>query len=217
MHEVVAALGTRARDIDIYPTALIARGPDLPDHMDQMIIIGDLWKKSGRVPKRAHYATLPPFDTGSDPDAVRRLNSGFKEMTKVNTVWERMCQVDAVFASLGAVEVPAEYRETRGRTILDLLAEMTIDRGWLEEREIVGDISHSLFDVRGNPLKDGDLFITLGISRIKAMASCYPSKLMVLIAGKYKEKALASALRGGLCNVLVTDDETATRLLSNAA
>jgi DNA-binding transcriptional regulator LsrR (DeoR family) len=40
---------------------------------------------------------------------------------------------------------------------------------------------------------------------------------MVLIAGKYKEKALASALRGGLCNVLVTDDETATRLLSNAA
>jgi len=216
MYEVVSSLPEKHRDIDIYPTALTARGPDLPDHMDQMLIIGELWAKSGRIPKRAHYATLPPFDKGSQPSAVRKLYRGFTRLHKVKAVWEGMTSVDMVFASVGAVDMPDEYRQLRGRTLLDFLAEMNIDEKWLRSRGAVGDISHSFFDARGNPVVEADAFLTLGIPHIRAMASRFPDKVVVLIAGKYKERSLAGALAGRLCNVLVTDDETAASLLDSS-
>lgn len=214
MAEMVGALETKRRDIDIYPTALIARGPDLPDHMDQMLIIGELWKKSGQMQQRAHYATLPPFDTGWSYRKVKDMYQGFLKWRKVGRVWEGMRSVDVIFASVGAVETPEEYKATRKRTILNLLEEMTIDLEWLRARGAVGDVSHSLFDANGQGLREGDFFITLGVDRMRAMARD-ADKSVVLVAGKYKEKALAAALTGGLCNILVTADETARELLTS--
>jgi DNA-binding transcriptional regulator LsrR (DeoR family) len=214
LYEVVEAFTDRDRNIEIYPTALVARGPYLPDHMDQMLVISRMWQKCGRKPDTAHYATVPPFERAKTPDGIQKDNLLLLKRSKVREVWNGMHDVDVILAGVGAIDVPEEYGRVRGRTILRPLSEIGITDKWLQRESIVGDISYSLFDKDGNQRPDHNFFLTVGVNHLKHMAADYPQKRVVLIAGKFKEAALKAALRGRLCNALITTDSTAEMLLS---
>jgi DNA-binding transcriptional regulator LsrR (DeoR family) len=210
--ELVQALPARVRDIEIYPAALIGRGPFIPEHIDPMVLISMLWNKSGRREKSAYYVTIPPFDKDRTPEEIVSNNEILKQHPKVGVVWQGMQRVDLLIASVGCFKTQGQ------RTLLNLLADIGITQATLERDGIVGDIAYSMLDADGNPHHPreakGDLFITLGVKRLQEMAREYPKCRVVLIAGKDKEEGLLAALRGGACNVLICDDATAERVLS---
>ncbi len=214
IYAMIQALSRRERNMTTFPTALIGRGPLIPEHIDPMVLLSVLREKSGANPPRAYHVTLLPFEKGTRPVEVRAEYERLKKHQKVKEVWAGMQDVEAVFASVGAIHPSAEYVRKRGRTLLTLLSDLGIDEARLEKQGAVGDISYALFDEDGRTRSpDWDFFMTLGVDFFRKMAGKYPQRRVVLIAGQYKESSLRACLRGALCNVLITDTSTAEKLL----
>jgi len=220
LRAMVQALPRRQRDITLCPTALIGLGPFMPAHIDPMVLISLLWHKSGRPEHGAYCATILPFDPGPKKRRFKELRDEYrshcdrqKNNSKVQFVLNEMHNVDIVFASLGPIPLPAEYR--RGTTVLELLKDIEVTEDVLRNAGVVGDISYEFFDRDGNAREDWDFFLALGVEHYRKM-SADSRKKVVMIAGKYKVDALGALLRGKLCNVLITDSTTAEKLLMDS-
>jgi deoxyribonucleoside regulator len=208
-YEMVEALPEKERNLQLFPTAIIGRGPRLPEHADPMVLLSNLWKRN-RQAGQAYYATILPFEKARNPKKAIEERDEFLKRQKVDEVWKGMKETDIAFASVGPVSAEKEYQH--GRTVLELLADINIDEGWLKQQGIVGDISYSFFNGKGETKDQWRFFLTLGVEHFREMAA-NPKKRVVLIAGKHKESVLKVALRGRLCNVLITDETTAETLL----
>jgi len=80
----------------------------------------------------------------------------------------------------------------------------------LRARGVVGDIALQFFDAHGAKVDHpiSQRIVGTDLERIKAI-----DRVIGVAGGAEKVKAIAAALRGGLVNVLVTDDRTAEQLL----
>lgn len=94
MYKVVQALEEKERNIEIYPAALVGRGPFIPEHIDPMVLISVLPNKSGRHKESAFYVTIQPFDRDRPPTSIVEDNETLKRTPKMSQVWEGMQKVD---------------------------------------------------------------------------------------------------------------------------
>jgi deoxyribonucleoside regulator len=211
VHEMISALPVRDRRIKIFPTAIIGRGPII-EHLDPVVLVTLLWSKSGRASETAYYVTVPPFERGSSVETVQRENKLLLKRQKVRTVYEGMKEVDIIFGSIGSVEVPKEYSAHTHHTTIRLLEEIGVTETRLRSEGAVGDINYSFFNENGNTKASWDFFLTLDVEHLRRMASL-PKKDVVIMAGVYKVVPLKAVLKGRLCNVLITDEQTAIELL----
>ncbi|MDD5544074.1 MAG: sugar-binding domain-containing protein [Acidobacteriia bacterium] len=214
LYEMIAALPEKDRDIILYPTAIIGRGPTVA-HVDPIANVTLLWAKSGRKADRAHYVTVLPFEKGQLVQDVRKEYKQFLKRAKVQAVLEEMKSLDAVVTSLGPANASAEYMKYTHSTTLGLLKEMGITKEKLLAMGAVGDICYCYLKEDGSTSPDLDFFLTLGRETLVEMASKYPHKKVVVIAGKHKMDPLRAVLKGRLCSVLITDELTAEELVRN--
>ncbi len=212
IYEMISALPDKKRDIEIYPTALIGRGPDI-SHIDPIITATLLWAKSGRQPDSGHYVTLPPLESRDTTlKSAKRVYAKLLGQEKVRAVYEGMKKVDAVFSSIGALNADPEYKAVTQYATKNLLEEMSAKEN--ELNGAVGDINYSFFDRNGATKPEWNPFPTLGVTDLAEMArDC--EKRVVVIAGSYKMEALEGVVSGRLCNVLITDAQAVERLLAH--
>jgi deoxyribonucleoside regulator len=213
MYEMVEALADKRRDIDIYPTAIIGRGPGVV-HIDPMILVTLLWAKSGRQPDRAHYVTVLPSEATKRDKVRQEYKRFYSERKKVREIFKQMELVDTVFASIGALEVNAEYRAATQYVTKNLLKEIRLSEDELRDEGVVGDIIYSFFDENGRTRPAWNIFLSLGVDHLREMAAD-PAKRVVVVVGSYKMEALKAVLRGKLCNVLITDGHAAESLIAS--
>lgn len=209
---VINALPMRERKLKLFPTILIGRGPQIPEHVDSMVLLHNLWeqnKRGGPGGQQPHYTTILPFEkkrTGAATlKALRDDHVEVLKRPKVKAVLDGMKKVDLVLASIGDKDTSS---------VLTLLSELDIGQNWIEKEKIVGDMSYSLFDENGQTKERWKFFLTLSVDDFRQMAAD-PTKQVVLIAGMRKERPLKAALKGRLCNMLITDQKTAETLLEN--
>lgn len=211
LYEMISALPKQERDIKIFPSAIIGRGPTI-QHLDPLVLVTLLWARSERKPE-ANYVTILPFETGETREEVIERNKRLvSKNEKVRTVYEGMRQIDILFASVGSVEVSEEYKKYTHHTTIKLLEELGITQSDLTDNGIVGDFNYSFFNADGDPAPQWDVFIGLNVRDLREMAA-HPKKKVVVIAGRHKAEALKAVLKGQLCNVLITDELTAQLLL----
>jgi DNA-binding transcriptional regulator LsrR (DeoR family) len=93
--------------------------------------------------------------------------------------------------------------------VSSLLTEEQINE--LKMLGMVGDIALRCYDAYGRPIKHevNERIIALELEQIKRIP-----RVIGVAGGAGKYESIRAALRGALINVLVTDDRTATRLLS---
>src|SRR5258708_11491947 len=139
---MIQALSRRERNMTTFPTALIGRGPLIPEHIDPMVLLSVLREKSGANPPRAYHVTLLPFEKGTRPVEVRAEYERLKKHQKVKEVWAGMQDVEAVFAGVGAIHPSAEYGRKRGRTLRPLLSDLCIYEGRIDEQRAVREINY---------------------------------------------------------------------------
>lgn len=216
MYEMLAALPQRKRDIDIYPAAVIGRGPTI-DHIDPMILVALLWAKSERVPGRAHYVTVTTLDRLGTRSEIQKHYKLLRRRTLVRDLLEAMARVDFVFASIGALNPDDKYVAAMQFASKNLLNEMKFDESEinkLRQDGVVGDIAYSFFNAEGRGTPRYDLAASLGTDALRTMSED-PTKNVVVVVGDYKMEALRAVLRGKLCNVLITDAWAAAKLLES--
>ena len=80
----------------------------------------------------------------------------------------------------------------------------------LREKKAVGDISLRFFNADGNPIENSlnDRVVSVELDQLKRV-----DRVIGMAGGTRKLAAIRGALRGGLINILITDNCTAKRLL----
>jgi DNA-binding transcriptional regulator LsrR (DeoR family) len=215
-YEMIAALPERPRDIEIFPVALIGRGPHIR-HIDPLVNVTLLWAKCGRTAgankARPQFATVLPPEKDVLKAHPRAPYREFLEKSQtVQNVYTAMQDIDVVFAGLGPLGADSEYKRYTFDTATELLQFMGITEQQLIDGGAVGDICYNICDKNGEQKPEWDFFPTLKLKRLRELASA-PDKRVVVIAGQYKERILQTVLRSRLCNALVTDEQTAEKLL----
>ena len=216
--EMVNQLEDRDRDIEIYPAAIIGRGPTIL-HVDPMVNVTLLWLKSGRRDGCAHYVTIPPLEKqpGKKPsEFIRDELRAMLTRHMVKQVYAGLAEVDVVISSLGTVEVDEHYAPHSYHTTVRLLGELGIKRDDLKKAGAVGDLSYSFMDSMGKVVRVGGLerfFLSLSLEQIRKIAADPTKRVVVVAGGRFKREPLRAVLRGKLCNVLFTDAEGAAAVL----
>lgn len=212
MSAMIDALPHRNRDIRIFPTAIIGRGPHIGEHIDPMVTVTLLWVKSGRQPDTAHSATVPPYDDSVcwNNAPARRLE--WLKNQKVGEVYDGMKTVDVLLASTGPLGADQEYYNATGPTVIKEVADLGATPEWLRAQGIIGDINYAFFDESGESQEDWEIFLTVPLRTLRDM-SADEKRRVVLVAGRHKIHCIRGLLRGRLCSVLITDELTAQQLL----
>jgi deoxyribonucleoside regulator len=211
LYDMVNALPFRDRDLEIYPTAIMGRGPSI-ETPDRAVIMSLLWSKSGNEKVKAYYASILPAENISSVAELQQEHDKFlKERHIVRQVFEGMQKVECVFTGLGLVKQNPEYARFSPQTALRRLTEMNVLPQDMEAVGAVGEVNYDFFDVEGNTREEWQLGISIGVEQLKRMVE--EEREVVMVTGKFREQALKAALNGGLLNVLITDDRTAKTLL----
>jgi len=212
--EMVKMLPERERRIKLFPTAILGRGHTIVNHIDPIVSLTLLWAKSGFVDGGVFFVTITPLEAENGSltrEQVRESIDALLRRNKISWVYEQMRSVDYVFASLRAVIAPR--RQKMGANAIDLLSDLGITARDLSSEGAVGDVNYSFIDQAGQTRDAWRLFLSLQADELREMAKSR-TKRVVVIAGLHKERILRAALAGELMNVLITDERTASSLLS---
>jgi DNA-binding transcriptional regulator LsrR (DeoR family) len=237
--EVMSQLPERDRSTtEFHALALIGRGQLLDSfHVGPETNATIGWSRSGRIPGKCHYGTVPPYALElaklSAEERRRVIADELDDLAKtdaIRKVISGMNQLDLVFAGLGLVN-PSETDFRLDRlTMTGLLKPLGIEPHELSAEGAVGDICCCLFNKDGEeqpknarrqnlPKERWRFFLTAGHYLKHSGVDFYrdlalQKKVVVVIAGIHKEAAIKAALKGKLFNYWITDDETARYVLA---
>lgn len=201
LHEVVEALDTKPRQIQLYPLALVGRGPEL-EHVDSVFLVTALYFKS-RPAAKAFVVGVPPLPQ-SRVKAQKFAASLLTEVDEVREVYQAARDVDVAFIGLGTL--PPE------RGMLKEFGKVGLDLKTLKGKGAVGMLNYNYFDGRGDQI--GEYFLTLSVQDLKDMSRSAEKKVVLVSGGLHKFDALKVTLNTRMFNTLITDHRTAQKLAS---
>lgn len=199
LYEVVEALDTKPRQIELYPLALVGRGPEL-EHVDSEFLVTALYFKS-RPAAKAFVVGVPPLPQ-SRLKAQKFAASLLTEVDEVRQVYQAARDVEVAFVGLGSLP------PTRG--MLKEFGKVGLDLKTLKEKGAVGLMNYNHFDGQGGQI--GEYFLTVSIQDLKDMSRDAEKKVVLVSGGLHKFEATKVALNTRMFNTLVTDDRTAQKL-----
>jgi DNA-binding transcriptional regulator LsrR (DeoR family) len=216
----------------IYAAAFIGRGklagPGPATHIDAATCSNVLWSRSGHIPGKVIYATVPPFPR-SDPGfearkAARTQLEGLAALGPICEVLDEMTvdKIDIAISSVGTVKLPEDAPpELRDRLGSISLVQSIVSPEELIDEGVIGESSYCYFNSDGNGSDRWQFFLTAGhndpdekrrgLGFYKEMVKA--EKPVIVIAGPFKEAAVRAALEGDLINWWVTDESTAKLML----
>jgi len=199
LHEVVESLETKPRQIELYPLALVGRGPEL-EHVDSVFLVTALYFKS-RPAAKAFVVGVPPLPQ-SRLKAQKFTADLLTEVDEVREVYQAARDVEVAFVGLNTL--PPD------RGMLKEFTKVGLDLKALKAKGAVGVINYSHFDGRGQQI--GEYFLSVSVQDLKDMARNPEKKVVVVAGGLHKFEAIKVALTHRMFNMLVTDHRTARML-----
>jgi len=207
IYELVSALPQRPTPVSIFPLALIVDQSTEVRSVDAMTLVTTLWFKFRPDARALRMSMTFP---GVPLEKIRSLRTDLFSPGLVHDLNTYFETADAFFFSAS--------QPRKDSQIVDITRELGIDVPELRERGAVGDFLFRPVDAEGVQIDVGVEPFVLGIPlELLKRASEEGQKPVVLVAGG-KEKV--SIIRAGLAahyfNTLITDDETASMLLTRA-
>ncbi len=147
------------------------------------------------------YVVTAPFICSS-----AKLCAEIKKETQVHSVLESAKTNDINIVGIGA-------SPEKGQKTLNVLPFNEEEIKEIYEAGAVGDIGGNFYDINGKPCKANinNRIVTISLEDLREH-----QMVIGVGGGKGKEKAVYGALKGGLINVLVTDLQTAKKVLELA-
>jgi deoxyribonucleoside regulator len=199
LYEVVEALDTKPRQIELYPLALVGRGSEL-EHVDSVFLVTALYFKS-RPAAKAFVVGVPPLPQ-SRLKAQKFTADLLTEVDEVREVYQAARDVEVAFIGLGTLPPDRGMLKEFGKVGLDLKA--------LKGKGAVGIMNYNYFDQRGAQI--GEYFLTVSVQDLKDMSRNAEKKVVLVAGGLHKFEAIKVSLATRMFNVLVTDHRTAQKL-----
>jgi deoxyribonucleoside regulator len=199
LYEVVEALDTKPRQIELYPLALVGRGSEL-EHVDSVFLVTALYFKS-RPAAKAFVVGVPPLPQ-SRIKAQKFTADLLTEVDEVREVYQAARDVDVAF--VGLAPLPPD------RGMLKEFVKVGLDLRALKGKGAVGVINYNSYDQHGEQI--GEYFLTVSIQDLKDMSKNAEKKVVLVAGGLHKFEAIKTALATRMFNTLVIDHRTAQKL-----
>jgi DNA-binding transcriptional regulator LsrR (DeoR family) len=219
--------------VHYYASAMIGRGRMLrATHIGPDTNAMLCWIQSGMISGNLHYASVAPpelsFEEGK-PDAARHSKAKrdltenvelYAENSFLKPVLRDLGEVNMVISDIGAFSPagPQPRPSPEMMSVPSLLREYGVSPKLLAEEGAVGHMSYAIFDENGESRDHWRFFLNVGypdtVGFFRNLVG--QKKKVIVVAECSSDPALRAALRGGLFNVLITDDATAHFLLAAA-
>jgi deoxyribonucleoside regulator len=199
LHEVVEALDTKPRHIELYPLALVGRGPEL-EHVDSVFLVTALYFKS-RPAAKAFVVGVPPLPQ-SRLKAQKFTADLLTEVDEVREVYQAARDVEVAFVGLGTLPPDRGMLKEFGKVGLDLKT--------LKGKGAVGMLNYNYFDSQGKQI--GEYFLTVSVQDLEDISRNAEKKVVLVAGGLHKFEAIKLAMATRMFNMLVTDHRTAQML-----
>lgn len=199
LYEVVEALETKSRQIELYPLTLVGRGPEL-EHVDSVFLVTALYFKS-RPGAKAFVVGVPPLPQ-SRLKAQKFTADLLTEVDEVREVYQAARDVEVAFVGLNALQLD--------RGMLKEFSKVGLDLKTLKGKGGVGVINYNNFDGVGQQI--GEYFLSVSIQDLKEMSKNAEKNVVLVAGGLHKFEAIKVALATRMFNMLVTDHRTAQKL-----
>lgn len=211
-------------NIYIQLPALIGRGYNQKStDIDPIVNASVLWARCGYLPGHCQYATVapyPPRESGLGArKAVRTELEKAERNEAVAKVIHGMDNIDVAFTVLGTVNADSAPAKFRGLIGTDSLLESIATSQQLEAEGAVGSMGYCFFDETGHGREDWRFWLTAGhfsernwgIEFYKHMVEA--GKIVVAFANPFDPRAVRTALRARMFNVLVADELSVKQIL----
>jgi deoxyribonucleoside regulator len=145
------------------------------------------------------------------PPRSRREKERMLQQSPHKETYDMASNVDLAVVGIGALSEGS----TLSRTLATLGVRLPQDRGLMP----IGDLGYQLFDADGRivPSRLDHVVAAVPATRLRELHQQDAAKRVIAVAGgTEKVRPILGALRGRFCNVLVTDEATATSLLGLA-
>ena len=162
-----------------------------------------LFQKSKPLAK-AFVTHVPPL-----PNRVNEAKN-FKEfllknITEIKWLYNSMQELDIAFIGLGASIPTGDFDSEM--TKLGLPIQNLVDQN------IIGGINYNWFDSNGKQFFD--FFLTISIKQLQSLSKNERKFITLIAGGLHKVPSIIVALKYKMVNRLITDVETAKKLLGN--
>lgn len=194
----------KPRNIKIFPTALIGRGPEV-NHIDSTFLATLLYLKS-RTQAKAFVVNIPPLPNNKQlaSDFVRTTLANIEE---VKWLYSEMFNVDIAFIGLGAAIPTGDFDYE--------MMKLGVTLQILQENGVVGGINYNWFKKDGTQL--GNYFLTIPIANLISLSQSNNKHIVLIAGGTHKIIPIEIAISYGMVNTLITDSLTAKKLLGMQA
>jgi len=154
---------------------------------------------------------IPPLTAGTIKEAKQVLDY-LLNIESIAEVYGKLKELDVAIIGIASLMDPAS-RERNAKYY-------GVDLNFIEEisKKAVGNILWQFFDENGN-LVDSDLHervITVTLEQLRRMSRSPERRVIAVAGGEYKVKAIRAAILGGFIDTLITDIDTAEKLLEMA-
>jgi deoxyribonucleoside regulator len=145
-------------------------------------------------------------------EEIERQRQVLLSRPEIRKIYEEAHEVDVAMVGIGAVGP-----ETPG--FCSIAEYYGVSPQKLKAMKVVGEINYQPFDGRGYLVKQAALenltkrVIAVSADRLREMTRQYGKLVIAVAGGGYKLEAIRGALRGKLCNVLITDEGVAQGLV----
>jgi DNA-binding transcriptional regulator LsrR (DeoR family) len=198
IYNMVQLLKTQSRNIRIFPTAIIGRGPEI-NHIDSSFLVNLLYLKSSPLAK-GFILNIPPLP--NKLANARKFIDMLNEIDEIKWIKSAMCEIDCCFIGAGSIMPTGDFDDEANK--------LGINYNSLLENNVIGGINYNWLTENGTQF--GSDFITLPIDKLRELSS--KNKDVVLIAGgSHKNVIIKTALEKHIVNSLITDLETAKQIL----
>ena len=202
LHAMSEAVTVAPRDIQLAPMALVGRGPDV-EHYDAAFLVSRLHAKCSPL-SRAYCVGMPPLPANTTA-RQRFMTLINKDVPEVAGVLKMARNSTTAFVGLGGPEAVPE--------VAPVLLREGLTSNKLRKLHAAGGINYNYFDENGQAI--AQFFKTVSIIELQAMVGA--GKEVILVAGgQHKASAVHVALCHKMANRLITDVNTAGKVLELA-
>lgn len=202
LYEMVMHCESRPRQIKLYPTALVGRGPEI-EFIDSCFLVTTLYLKS-RPLAHGYVVGVPPLPNDKSKCSSFYFNL-VQDVPEIGILLSWVRNADILFVGLGSM-IPIG-------DIGNEMAKMGMSLQDLQNMGVIGGINYNWFDTKGQQV--GDFFLTVTVSDLRRLARNHEKTVVLIAGGHHKISAVRIALEYGFCNSLVTDEDIAKFLLED--
>lgn len=204
MYEMVKSVKEKPKNIYIYPlSAITERDPEIKS-ISAFTLVNTLWFKLRPSSKAYKLDLFYPQKSFKEMEPDVRA---FKNEAAIKNLLSHLLNLDFYFFSVSPIK-----EESQIMTILKEFDKTSLD---LKNMGIIGDVLFYTISKSGSHVYCGveDFVLGLETEQIKQIVTNNKKQVIMIAGGDSKFEIINTALNSELCNVLITDDRIARRLL----